>query len=67
MNTMFEFQRSDGTVRVVQPNTGLVFVTLNDDDIVIVGEGEEKKAVYASQASNLDLVNALIKNGMLNV
>jgi hypothetical protein len=62
---MYDIERSEDKIRVVDQLTGAVIVELNNSSIIIVGDGESRGGVEASKASNVDLVNALIKLGRI--
>lgn len=62
---MFDVQRADNKIRVIENLTGAVLAELNGNSIIVVEKGESRIAVEASTASNVDLVNALIKAGRI--
>jgi hypothetical protein len=63
--TMYEVERSENKIRVIENLTGAVLAELNGNSIIIVDKDGSRVAVEASNASNVDLVNALIKAGRI--
>jgi len=57
---MYDIERSEGKIRVIDPLTGQVLIELNNTSVVVIGNGENRFAIAASDASDVDLVSALI-------
>jgi hypothetical protein len=62
---MYEVERVEDKIRVIQQLTGAVIVELSRNSIIVVEKGESRVAIEASKASDVDLVNALIKAGRI--
>ncbi len=62
---MYEVERVDGKTRVVNQLTGQILVELTQNSVIIVEKGESRVAVAAADASDVDLVNALIQEGRI--